>query len=157
MLFSDKTRAFSFVIMNPPVGESNLETLLATLQPELQPTMFVFCTIGPEVALPQGLSYVCQFSEQEGTTLILPQAEADRAHLPYHYRCRQITLKVHSSLAAVGLLATVTQALAAEGISGNVVSAYFHDHLFVPCDRATDAIACLEQIALQAASIEGDN
>ncbi|MGD1927620.1 MAG: ACT domain-containing protein [Leptolyngbyaceae cyanobacterium] len=138
--------------MNPPIGESNLATLLATLQPELQPTVFVFCTIGPEVALPQGLSYVCQFYEQEGTTLILPQAEADRAHLPYHYRCRQITLKVHSSLAAVGLLATVTQALAAEGISGNVVSAYFHDHLFVPSDRATDAVFCLERVALQAIS-----
>ena len=114
--------------MNPPVGESILATLLATLQPELQPTVFVFCTIGSEVALPQNLAYVCQFYEQEGTTLILPQAEADRAHLPYHYQCRQITLKVHSSLAAVGLLATVTQALAADGISGNVVSDYIHDH-----------------------------
>lgn len=138
--------------MNPPVGESHLATLLATMQPELQPTVFVFCTISPEVPIPQGLSHVCQFHEREGTTLILSQVEADRAHLPYHYQCRQITLKVHSSLAAVGLLATVTQALAAEGISGNVVSAYFHDHLFVPSDRATDAIACLKRVALQAAS-----
>ena len=144
--------------MNPSVGESNLATLLATLQPELQPTVFVFCTIPAGTPLPQGLSsVVCRFDEQEGTTLILTQTEADRAHLPYHYQCRQITLKVHSSLAAVGLLATVTQALAAEGISGNVVSAYFHDHLFVPCDRATDAIACLEQITLQAASPQENN
>jgi hypothetical protein len=61
-----------------------------------------------------------------------------------------ITLTVHSSLSAVGLLATIAQALAAQNISVNVVSAYFHDHLFVPQAQAEAAIACLQQLAAQA-------
>jgi hypothetical protein len=62
-----------------------------------------------------------------------------------------ITLTVHSSLAAVGMLAAITQALAAEGISTNVVSAYFHDHLFVACDRVEATLSCLAQLATSAA------
>ena len=37
-------------------------------------------------------------------------------------------------------------ALAAEGISCNVVAALNHDHLFVPVDRADDAIAVLDRL-----------
>ena len=32
----------------------------------------------------------------------------------------------------------------------NPVSAYFHDHLFVPADRADEAVALLEQLAAEA-------
>jgi hypothetical protein len=38
----------------------------------------------------------------------------------------------HSSLEAVGLIATIVTKLAADGVSTNVVSGYFHDHIFVP-------------------------
>ena len=78
--------------------------------------------------------------------LILEKTQADRCELPYLYPCRMITLTVHSSLEAVGLLAVVTQALATEDISVNAVSAYYHDHLFVACDRAQDALNCLSQL-----------
>jgi hypothetical protein len=50
----------------------------------------------------------------------------------------------------VGLLATIAQALAAQNISVNVVSAYFHDHLFVPEGQAEAAIACLQELTTQA-------
>ena len=50
---------------------------------------------------------------------------------------------MHSSLEAVGLLAEVARRLAAHGISVNVVSGYYHDHLFVPVDRAEEALAAL--------------
>jgi hypothetical protein len=59
-------------------------------------------------------------------------------------------LGVESDLAAVGLLAAVTGALAAAGISGNVVSAIHHDHLFVPVDRGPDAVAVLERLSREA-------
>ncbi len=43
-----------------------------------------------------------------------------------------ITLEVHSALAAVGMIAAVARALASEGISTNVVVAFYHDYVFVP-------------------------
>jgi hypothetical protein len=57
-----------------------------------------------------------------------------------------ITLRVHSSLAAVGLTAAVAAALSDHGISANVVAAYCHDHIFVPADRAEEALAALRSL-----------
>lgn len=136
--------------MVSPLGETDLTALLASMQPQLQPAVFVFSSLPKDYRLPNDVHPLCQFQEDEGLALILPQATAERAQLPYQYPCRQITLTVHSSLAAVGLLATIAQALAAAGISANVVSAYYHDHIFVPCDRATAAMTCLHQLAEQA-------
>jgi hypothetical protein len=134
-----------------PIGETQLSILLSGLQPQLHPSTFVFVTL-PKATMPVGLNPVCQFQEAEGLTLILPKTQAVQAQLPYQYPCRMITLTVHSSLAAVGLLATVTQALAAAEVSTNVVSAYFHDHLFVACDRLEAALQCLENLATSACS-----
>ena len=53
---------------------------------------------------------------------------------------------VHSSLAAVGLTAAVAAALADHGISANVVAAFYHDHIFVPAERAEEALAALRAI-----------
>ena len=60
-----------------------------------------------------------------------------------------ITLNVHSSLEAVGFLAAITARLAAAGMGVNPVSAYFHDHLFVPADRVDEAMAILEGLAAE--------
>ncbi|MEM9005802.1 MAG: ACT domain-containing protein [Cyanobacteria bacterium P01_F01_bin.86] len=132
--------------MASPIGEVNLKTLLESLQPQLHPAVFVFSTLKTGESLPSDITPICQFQEAEGLTLIVEQDQADRAGLAYLYACRMITLTVHSSLDAVGLLATVTQALAAANISVNAISAYYHDHLFVACDRAEAAMACLEKI-----------
>jgi len=56
---------------------------------------------------------------------------------------RQITLNVFSSLDGVGLTAAVAMALAEVGIPCNMVAANHHDHVFVPSDRAEEAMACL--------------
>jgi len=57
-----------------------------------------------------------------------------------------ITLQIHSSLSAVGLTAAVSKILADEGISANIVAAYFHDHVFVPSHRADEALLALQQV-----------
>jgi hypothetical protein len=59
----------------------------------------------------------------------------------------RITLNVHSSLAAVGLTAAVSQALAGAGIPANIVAAACHDHVFVPWDRRADALAILHRLS----------
>jgi hypothetical protein len=58
-----------------------------------------------------------------------------------------ISLTIHSSLAAVGLTAAIASALAEQGISANVVAAYFHDHLFVPWEQRLQAMAVLSALA----------
>jgi len=123
-------------------GETDLAALLSALDPVLDPAEYVFATC-PE---PVG-GAICIFREAEGVTLILPRSEAERLGIPYTYPCRRITLAVHSSLQAVGLLAHVAAVLSARRISVNVVSGYYHDHLFVPADRAEDALAALRNPA----------
>jgi hypothetical protein len=43
----------------------------------------------------------------------------------------------------------ITTRLAAAGMGVNPVSAYFHDHLFVPAGRAEEAMAVLHALALE--------
>ena len=63
------------------------------------------------------------------------------------YPCKMISLSVHSSLTAVGFLAAITARLAERGISVNPVSGFYHDHLFVPEDRADEAMDILSGFA----------
>ena len=73
------------------------------------------------------------FQENEAWTVILSQAAAEQERLEFSFPCRMVTLNVHSSLEAVGFLAAVTNRLASRlRIGVNPVSAFYHDHLFVP-------------------------
>ena len=65
-----------------------------------------------------------------------------------------ITLTIHSDLSAVGFLARITDKLAKAGISVNVCSGYYHDHLFVPIEKANNAIDILKRLS---ASWTGSN
>ena len=53
-------------------------------------------------------------------------------------------------LEAVGFLAAITTRLAEDGIPVNAVSAFHHDHLFVPLDRLDDAMAALAELTRRA-------
>lgn len=123
-------------------GQTNLAELLRSIDPVLHDEEFVFCTVAEPVAI----DAICTFREPEGVTLICRRADAERSRLPFTFPCRMITLTVHSSLAAVGLLAAVAGELAGLGIGVNVVSAYFHDHLFVAVRDASRAMEALQRI-----------
>ena len=125
-------------------GQTDLEELLAELEPALSEGQFVFVTnrdwsYGDSVEL----NPVASVSEDEGLTLVVPRADADGARLTYDGVFRRITLGVHSSLDAVGLTAVVAERLSARGISANVVAGFYHDHVYVPADRAEEALALL--------------
>lgn len=132
-------------------GETDLTRLLAGMRPELRPGTYVFATAS-DGAMAADLTPVLSFREAEGTTLILTQAHAARAGLSGTFPCRWITLAIHSSLGAVGFLAAVTARLAERGIAVNAVSAFHHDHLFVPETRAEEAMDVLRDLADRAAS-----
>ena len=128
-------------------GETDLRKLLGSMSPDLAPCVHVFVTLPPEAPISDGLNPIMIFREREGVTLILLQEEANAAGLSGSFPCRMITLNIHSSLDAVGFLATVTTRLAAAGMGVNPVSGYFHDHLFVPADRADEAMSILKRLA----------
>ena len=124
------------------VAETDLGVLLKNLNPVASSEDYVFTTL-PADSLTSALISVAKgmFQEREGTTLILPVAAAEKANLQFegYYRC--ITCEVHSSLEAVGMTAAMSTALGKAGISANVVGAYYHDHIFVPAEKADLAIS----------------
>ncbi|MFB4426749.1 ACT domain-containing protein [Streptomyces sp. QL37] len=129
-------------------GERDLRTLLRGLRPELRPGRYVYTTL-PGGEAPTGVTPVVTVTEREGLTLVVPEAQAEESGLPYHFVAAWITLRVHSALDAVGLTAAVSLALTDEGVSCNVVAGFHHDHLFVPYERAADAVRALEALAAE--------
>ncbi|MBE9141256.1 ACT domain-containing protein [Nodosilinea sp. LEGE 07088] len=128
-------------------GETDLSKLLTSMQPLLQPGEYVFCSIPAQTSYSPSLDPMGCFKEEEGLTLILSRQQADEVGLPYDAVFAMITLAVHSSLEAVGFLAAIATHLASHGISVNPVSAFYHDHLFVPAAQAERAIALLEALS----------
>ncbi|PSU35812.1 ACT domain-containing protein [Photobacterium lutimaris] len=128
-------------------GMTDLQELLKSMAPELRAGEYVFCTVGGELAEYVGLSPVATFSESEGLTLVLSKDSADRGNLAYEATFRMITLTVHSSLEAVGLTAAVATKLAEQGISANVIAAYYHDHVFVQSEKADEALIALQSFS----------
>jgi hypothetical protein len=134
-------------------GKIDLRVLLAGMSPRLQPAVFVFATLTPGAAIPVGIEPLMVFRESEGVTLILEEGEAGKAGIAGTFRSRMITLEIHSSLDAVGFLAAITVRLAEAGMGVNPVSAFHHDHLFVPVDRAEEALLILDQLAAEASGL----
>lgn len=128
-------------------GETKIEILLRTMQPLLSPEEYVFCSRPLQDLEILDLNPVGTFREKEGLTLILTKQEADSHKLAYLAIFSMITLEVHSSLEAVGFIATIASKLAQHNISVNPVSAYYHDHLFIPVARTQDAMNLLQEFS----------
>jgi len=126
---------------------TDLSELLRSMQPVLHPGVHVFCLVHDAGALAR-LAPVATLREAEGTTVIVEETVALHYTLSPLFRAAWITLRVNSDLAAVGLTAAVSRALADAGISCNVVAAAHHDHLFVPAERGSDAIDVLQCLQL---------
>jgi len=129
--------------MNPTTGETDLDRLLRSLQPVLGPEPYAFCTTTAERAAALWPAALGLFREAEGVTLILPTRAAHAAALIYEGAWAYVTLTVHSSLAAVGMIAAISTRLAQAGISLNPVAGYYHDHLFVPWEKRDLALEVL--------------
>ena len=124
-------------------GENNLEVLLTNMDPVMRDVPYVFLTAKEDFSRELQNESVMIFRESEGTTLIIEdrfisQEDSDTP------RWAMITLNIHSDLAAVGFLAAISRVLAGAGISLNAVSAFYHDHLFVPWERKDEAMRLLK-------------
>lgn len=125
------------------MAERDIDRLLRGMEPVLHEAAYGFAVWDGGVMpfLP-----FATVAEAEGMTVVAPLEEMAKAGLASEQWAR-ISLTIHSDLAAVGLTAAFSAALAAEGISCNVVAGFHHDHLFVPWARRFDALAALERLA----------
>jgi hypothetical protein len=128
-------------------GERDLARLLGSMRPELRPEIMVFATVPFAAGLPRGIEPAMVFRESEGWTLILGEDAARKAGLASIFRCRMITLNVHSSLEALGFIAAIATRLAEAGMGVNPVAGFYHDHLFVPADQAEKAMDLLRALS----------
>lgn len=125
-------------------GEKNLRALIRSMAPALRAERYVFVSVAKgEYGDYAELKPLAAFLEDEGMTLILEQVVAANFGFGDQPVFRCISLTVHSSLEAVGL----TAALAEQGISANVVAAYYHDHIFVPERHADKAVEVLNLLS----------
>lgn len=128
----------------------DLDTLLAGMRPSLQPGRYAFTTLPPSVIIDPAC-IVASIREAEGLSVVLAEADALALGLPVAFTAAWITLDVHSDLAAVGLTAAFSQALAQAGIGCNVVAGTRHDHIFVPAEQANKAMGVLQGLQQRAA------
>jgi hypothetical protein len=127
-------------------GETDLNKLLKALKPKHHVGDFVFCVVDDSIKIdPEDV--LMFFREEEGNTVIIGKELADKLNLPYSFVASWISLTVHSSLSAVGLTASFSGALAKNGISCNVVAAFYHDHIFVDKKDTEAAMLILSQLS----------
>ena len=136
--------ARDLVLVDEEAGErpGPLPVAGGTSSPTCPPNRTFFTAEEP----PPGMSPFAVIREDEGVTMILTRADADRAGLAYDYVAARITLRVNSALTDVGLTALFSRTLAGAGISCNVIAGRAHDHLFVDWDQAARALALLREL-----------
>ncbi|KAB8338942.1 hypothetical protein FH972_021882 [Carpinus fangiana] len=207
-------------------GETDLDTLLSTLQPVMHPNSYIFLSApwsntfgkrGNPIAFAnhEGLldQAIMTFQEPEGLTVIMDMAIAsayglcgpdgtthmkdeqksattsaknsnEHFHPPTSRRTvvdednaeaffldldapehthqaampsRMITLKVQSSLDAVGMMAVISRKLAEAKVPCNVVAGFMHDYLFIPIRLADRAMNVLQQVIRDANAQESNH
>lgn len=133
---------------------SNLRLLLQALEPVLHPGAYAFVSVADGHAL-KSVDAIATMREREGLSAVLAEADAQALGLAVMFRAAWITLQVCSDLQAVGLTPAVAGALSAAGISCNVIAGAWHDHLFVPMNRAQQALAVLQRMQRDAVASGG--
>ncbi len=111
-------------------SEKKNQTILKKLNPKLNDGEYVFCSVDNIEKIDYN-KILGSFKEKEGISIIISKKEAANLRLSFSFIAAWITLRVYSSLEDVGLTAAFSNALNKNGISCNVISGYYHDHIFV--------------------------
>jgi uncharacterized protein len=130
-------------------GIEDLDELLASMSATVKPGRYVYVAAEPGALAWEDVH--AAVLEDEGWCLVTTPEAADAAGLPYDYVGGWISLEVHSSLAAVGLTAAFSRALADEGISCNVLAGLRHDHLVVGSEDVERAVLVLRGLSSRTA------
>lgn len=121
-------------------GEADLGKLLAGLKVYRHDGLWAFQTGAQSERADEA---VMTFREREGWTYILPVTP----ETPQDNQWVWLELAIHSDLNAVGFIAAVSKVLAEAGVPCNTVAAFYHDHIFVPKDKAVIAVETLQALS----------
>ena len=117
---------------------------LKNLNPVLLEDEYVFCTFLSSIYGDHSkLNPIASFNEKEGLTLVVKKEIAKFNNLEFKGTFKCISLNLISSLTSVGLTALISKVLADNEISANIYAGYYHDHIFVPLEKASDALKLL--------------
>ena len=117
---------------------------LKNLNPVLLEDEYVFCTFLSSIYGDHSkLNPIASFNEKEGLTLVVKKEIAKFNNLEFKVTFKCISLNLISSLTSVGLTALISKVLADNEISANIYAGYYHDHIFVPLEKANDAFKLL--------------
>ena len=124
-----------------------IDELISRMDARVDARTFVFVSSGTPLddVVPDAM-----LVEPEGTTYVVELAYAARLGLSCEFPCRRIDLGVETPLDAVGFLARILAELAVLGIAVNPMAGFHRDTLFVPQERADDAVEALHRVAQSA-------
>lgn len=128
------------------IAMDNLDQALAALDPH-ELGRYAFVSVDQ---IPAGVEPFAIVREDEGITLVIPESDAAAAGLDTSHPFARISAGAQTSLQAVGITATITSTIASRGIPCNVIAGAYHDHFFVPAERAEEALGLLEALSVQA-------
>ena len=128
-------------------GQTDLKKILESIDPYLVDESFIFMTTDQSLSsISNTLNPIASFMENEGLSLVITQATADKNAITYDSVFSCISLGVHSSLESYGLISTISKELTQNNISTNVFSGYYHDHIFVQSSKAHQALEIISKI-----------
>ena len=84
--------------------------------------------------------------EKEGMSLVLTKEDGMAMGFDCSNLMACISLDLGSSLLAIGLTASISQALSESLIPCNVIAGYYHDHIFIPVGEADAALEILQNL-----------
>jgi hypothetical protein len=135
------------------MATTEMPATLASLHAVRVPGIYVYCSL-PRGTNLGGVDMAATIVEPEGLSVVLREQEAIARGWKVLFRAAWIQFGLVSALDAVGLTAAVSAALAAAGISCNMVAGAYHDHVFVPVERASEALEVLNRLRINLAHKE---
>ncbi|MBL4805979.1 MAG: ACT domain-containing protein [Rhodobacteraceae bacterium] len=134
-----------------PKTVSSAYDMISTMTPVARSGDYVFIsTKDPALIALLASQSVATCAEDEGVSMLISVALAEKSNLNVDQPMRWITLNVYSALEGVGLTAAVSAALADSSIPCNMIAAFHHDHVFVPAkmqEQAMDVLISLQENA----------
>ena len=128
-------------------GQTDLKKIIESIDPYLVDESFIFMTTDQSLSsISNTLNPIASFMENEGLSLVITQATADKNAITYDSVFSCISLGVHSSLESYGLISIISKELTQNNISTNVFSGYYHDHIFVQSSKAHQALEIISKI-----------
>ena len=126
-------------------GITDLQQTLQSIKVSCDDVAYGFASIQDDSIIDRD-KVLATFQENGRLAIIAPQDYLNEKDIDNEGPYAKLTIDVHTSLELVGLTAVMATKLADNGISANVVAAFYHDHVFVQYEVREKAAELLESL-----------